>query len=157
MKNTNRYSPDELDVRLRFFAGVMLVMVFSGSIATVLYNLVWVEQPMSGMAPADKAFFEILKMMTAFLSGVITTLVAKTPSSMMGQRMGGCPPASPFMPTPSFGMPPVMGMTTPAYGMPSYGGMSSYSPPSGPSGGPHLDPDEERYTMALARDMHKDQ
>lgn len=70
-----RYTSDELEARLKFFAGSVLIIVFGASMLTVVYSLVWVTQPMSGIAPADKQFFKLLETMTTFLAGSISTLV----------------------------------------------------------------------------------
>ncbi|WP_396189740.1 hypothetical protein [Flavobacterium sp.] len=75
MLNTQRYTTEELESRLKFFAGLVLVSVFGGAMFTIIYSLVWVQQPMSGIAPADKQFFKILETMITFLAGSITTLV----------------------------------------------------------------------------------
>jgi hypothetical protein len=71
----NRYSAEELEARLKFFAGVVLIIVFGASMLTVVYSLVWVTQPMGGIAPADKQFFKLLETMTTFLAGSISTMV----------------------------------------------------------------------------------
>ena len=144
LRKKEKLTVEEYDVRLRFFAGKMLVLVFSAAMAVILYNLVWVEQPMNGMAPADKAFFEILKMMVAFLSGVITTLVAKTPSFSPQQPLG-CPPAirqgfgaaTPFQTS-------FQASTTP------------WQPSNIVPAAPYLDDDDERSRHAEARHLHKD-
>jgi len=41
-----------------------------------LYSVVFVEQPMSGMAPADKQFFLILSDMSKYILGSLATLLA---------------------------------------------------------------------------------
>ena len=73
--NGPRYTTEQLESRLKFFAGVVLVSVFGGAMFTIIYSLVFVPQPMSGIAPADKLFFKILETMITFLAGSITTLV----------------------------------------------------------------------------------
>jgi len=41
-----------------------------------LYSVVWVTQPMTGMAPADKQFFLILSDMSKYILGSLATLLA---------------------------------------------------------------------------------
>jgi hypothetical protein len=151
-RKPQRMTPEDFDTRLRFFAGSMLVLVFSGAMGVILYNLVFVEQPMSGMAPADKAFFEILKMMVSFLAGLISAIVVNKPlsSPMM--------PMNPMMGNPCVGMNPMMGQMNSMMGMsqPAPVVNVNYTPPAGPSGGPHLDDDTERARHAEARQLHKD-
>lgn len=73
--NSQRYTAEELEARLKFFAGAVLIIVFGASMLTVVYSLVFVTQPMGGIAPADKQFFKLLETMTTFLAGSISTLV----------------------------------------------------------------------------------
>lgn len=73
--NGQRYTAEELEARLKFFAGFVLILVFGASMLTVVYSLVFVTQPMGGIAPADKQFFKLLETMTTFLAGSISTLV----------------------------------------------------------------------------------
>ena len=80
MTKSKRYTAEELDVRLRFIGGLVLFAVFGVAMLSILYDLNFVEQPMAGMAPADKALVEILKMMVAFLAGVLTRVFDKGPS-----------------------------------------------------------------------------
>lgn len=70
-----RFTSEELEARLKFFAGFVLILVFGASMLTVVYSLVWTVQPMGGIAPADKQFFKLLETMTTFLAGSISTLV----------------------------------------------------------------------------------
>ena len=91
-----RYTPEELESRLKFFAGVVLVSVFGGAMFTIIYSLVFVTQPMSGIAPADKQFFKILETMITFLAGSITTLVTlKATDSNPSETAPPPPPPEP--------------------------------------------------------------
>jgi hypothetical protein len=83
-----------LEAIVRSFAGFMLVCVFSFSMFTVLYSLVWNIQPMQDMAPADKQFFEILKMMVAFLAGVITNMINKSSIPFTPMSSSMCQPGA---------------------------------------------------------------
>jgi len=87
---SKRYTAEELDARLRFIGGLMLFAVFACAMFSILYDLNFVEQPMAGMAPADKALIEILKMMVSFLAGVLTRVFDKGPS-MNQYRPTPCP------------------------------------------------------------------
>ena len=134
-----------LEAIVRSFAGFMLVCVFSFSMFTVLYSLVWNIQPMQDMAPADKQFFEILKMMVAFLAGVITNMINKsstpfTPmSSPMCQPGGGSSFNRPMgMPTPFGGSPSVPSNTSIATPTSSFPKPTSPSPFANPNERPPL-------------------
>jgi hypothetical protein len=59
-----RYSPEQLDSILRFIIGVVFALTVMGMVFFSLYSLVFVTQPMSGIAPADKQFFFLLSDMS---------------------------------------------------------------------------------------------
>jgi len=44
--------------------------------AVVLYSLVFVTQPMNGMAPIDAKFFELITPIATFIVGSLGTLLA---------------------------------------------------------------------------------
>ena len=96
MTRSRRYTTEELDTRLRFIGGIVLFAVFAFAMGTILYDLLFVEQPMTGMAPADKALVEILKMMVAFLAGVLTRVFDKSeptrPMHFSMPHQAPCPP-----------------------------------------------------------------
>lgn len=70
-----RYTAEELEARLKFTAGIVLIVVFGSSMLAIIWSLIFNVQPMNGIAPADKQFFELLKTMVTFLAGVISTIV----------------------------------------------------------------------------------
>lgn len=70
-----RFTPEELEARLKFFAGFVLILVFGAAMLAIVWSLIFNTQPMKDIAPADKQFFELLKTMVTFLAGVISTVV----------------------------------------------------------------------------------
>ena len=73
----------DLDALLRFVIGVTLSLTLAGIVAVVLYSLVFVTQPMNGMAPNDEAFFNLITPLATFITGSLGTLLAmnKKPNS----------------------------------------------------------------------------
>ena len=74
----------DLDARLRYFIGVSLSLTLMGIVGVVLYSLVFVTQPMNGMAPIDAKFFELITPLATFITGSLGTLLAmnkKPPSA----------------------------------------------------------------------------
>jgi hypothetical protein len=65
-----------LDEKLKFVIGVGMTITLMGIVFTVLYSLVWVTQPMGGMAPNDARFFELLFPIATFITGSLGTLLA---------------------------------------------------------------------------------
>jgi hypothetical protein len=51
-------------------------MTVMGMVFFSLYSLVFVTQPMSGIAPADKQFFFLLSDMSKYILGSLATLLA---------------------------------------------------------------------------------
>ena len=65
-----------LDEKLKFVIGVGMTITLMGIVFTVLYSLVFVTQPMGGMAPNDARFFELLFPIATFITGSLGTLLA---------------------------------------------------------------------------------
>jgi hypothetical protein len=71
-----KYTPEQLDSLLRFFIGLVFALTVMGMVFFSLYSLVFVTQPMSGIAPADKQFFFLLSDMSKYILGSLATLLA---------------------------------------------------------------------------------
>jgi Na+/proline symporter len=71
----NRFSPEELHARLIVTIGIILAIVFAGSVFALLWALVFVTQPMK-QAPNDAAFIDLVSTLTIFLTGTLTGLVS---------------------------------------------------------------------------------
>ena len=66
----------DYDALLRFIIGVTLSITLMGIVGVVLYSLVFVTQPMNGMAPIDAKFFELITPIATFIVGSLGTLLA---------------------------------------------------------------------------------
>ena len=66
----------DYDALLRFIIGVTLSLTLAGIVGVVLYSLVFVTQPMTGMAPNDEAFFNLVTPLATFITGSLGTLLA---------------------------------------------------------------------------------
>jgi hypothetical protein len=64
------------DALLRFIIGVTLSLTLAGIVGVVLFSLVFVTQPMNGMAPNDEAFFNLITPLATFITGSLGTLLA---------------------------------------------------------------------------------
>ena len=85
MKPTREWSPEEL---LRFIVGVVLSVTLMFIVATVLYSLIFVSQPMDGQAPNDAEFFKLINPIATFIVGALAGLMA-------GQGNGSMSPKPP--------------------------------------------------------------
>ena len=70
-----RYTPEELHARLVVTIGVLLALVFAGSIFALLYALVFVTQPMA-QAPNDAQFIDLIATLSVFLTGTLIGIVS---------------------------------------------------------------------------------
>ena len=70
-----RLTPEELHARLIVTIGILLALVFSGSVFAMLYALVFVTQPMS-QAPNDAAFIDLVSTLCVFLTGTLSGILS---------------------------------------------------------------------------------
>jgi uncharacterized membrane protein YfcA len=73
MKPLDEWTPEEL---LRFIVGVVLSVTLMFIVATVLYSLIFVSQPMDGQAPNDAEFFKLINPIATFIVGALAGLMA---------------------------------------------------------------------------------
>jgi hypothetical protein len=71
-----RLTNEELKARLIVFIGVVLAIVFLGSVFGILWALIFVTQPLGEQAPNDRAFIELLTTLTIFLTGSLGAVLA---------------------------------------------------------------------------------
>ena len=72
----NRLSNEQLKARLIVFIGIILAVVFAGSVFGILWALIFVTQPISQQAPNDRAFIDLLTTLTVFLTGSLGGVLA---------------------------------------------------------------------------------
>lgn len=67
---------EQLNAYLKFAIGLTFCMILVLMASLSMYSVVFVTQPMSGMAPADKQFFLLLSDMSKYILGALATLIA---------------------------------------------------------------------------------
>lgn len=67
---------DNLNAWLKFIIGICFCLILIMMASLSMYSVVFVTQPMSGMAPADKQFFLLLSDMSKYILGALATLIA---------------------------------------------------------------------------------
>lgn len=70
-----KYTPDDLDARLKFVIGCILGCVLLITTIGVLYALVFVTQPIGAQAENDKMFFTVLSSVATFITGTLAGLM----------------------------------------------------------------------------------
>lgn len=83
MKPRSEWSPEEL---LRFIVGIVLSLTLTFIVATVLYSLVFVSQPMEGQSPNDAEFFKLINPIATFIVGALAGLMAGQGSGAMQKK-----------------------------------------------------------------------
>lgn len=71
----NRYTEEELMVRLKFFIGICLALTLIGIVFTVLYSIMFVTQPLNAISPIDSKFFELIIPVATFLCGTLSGIM----------------------------------------------------------------------------------
>jgi hypothetical protein len=80
-----RRSATELNALLRFTVGMVLAGCLAFTIASVLYGLLFVSQPMQ-QSPNDEAFISLLEPISTFLVGTLSGVMIA--SGVRGDRDG---------------------------------------------------------------------
>ena len=70
------WHPEHVESKIKFFIAVTFCLTIAGMVFLSMYSLVFVTQPMSGIAPADKQFFFLLSDMSKYILGSLGTLLA---------------------------------------------------------------------------------
>ena len=66
---------NEREETLRFIIGVCLVLMLTGTVFTVLYSLVFVQQPMNQSSPNDERLFSLISPIATFLTGTLSGML----------------------------------------------------------------------------------
>jgi hypothetical protein len=74
-KPGERYSEQELMVRLKFIIGVSLALTLIGIVFVVLYSIIFVTQPLNAISPIDQEFFKLIIPIATFLTGTLSGIM----------------------------------------------------------------------------------
>jgi len=70
------WNPDHVEAKIKLTIAVSFCITIMSMVILSMYSLVFVTQPMSGIAPADKQFFFLLSDMSKYILGSLGTLLA---------------------------------------------------------------------------------
>jgi hypothetical protein len=92
-----RYTPSELDARLKFLLGAILGLILFFTAFGILYGLLFVTQPIGAQSENDKMFFNVLGSIATFITGTLAgILIGKSGAdeiASMGNAAGEPTPA----------------------------------------------------------------
>ena len=71
-----RFTPEELHARLIVAIGIILAIVFAGSVFSLLYAFLFITQPLGEQAPNDKAAIDLVSTLCVFLTGTLAGIVS---------------------------------------------------------------------------------
>jgi hypothetical protein len=86
-----RFTNEELHARLIVTIGIILAIVFAGSVFSMLYALLFITQPMA-QAPNDAAFIDLVSTLCVFLTGTLAGIL-----SANGLKSKPKPPEEPLI------------------------------------------------------------
>jgi len=159
--DNQRLTAEEIEVRVWAVTVFAITLILFGIVASLLYSVTFVVQPIKSMAPIDQAYTKMLNDIVLLIVGGIGGVVGKRAVSQAAQRIAPSP--SPVPPCQSmYGQPwssPVQQTTQPFGGLPVWTNPpldESWTPPPPPTTPPHhLESDEERELLATAREEVK--
>ena len=83
-----KYTPAELDARLKFTLGIILVSILFFTAMGILYALIFVTQPVGGQSENDKMFFNVLGSVATFITGTLAgLLIGKSGSDAIAETV----------------------------------------------------------------------
>jgi hypothetical protein len=141
-------SAEQIEIRVWAFVVIIVMVVFAGITASMLYSVIFVTQPIKSMAPIDQAFAKMLNDIVLLIVGGIGAIMAKKGLSATAGAF--TPPPSPchqqYSPVPNYGG----GGALPVWVNPALDETWTPGPP--PTTPPdHLESDDVRAEIATAR------
>lgn len=152
LSSQNKYSPEEIEVRIWGFVVVMITIILFGIVIALLYSVTFVTQPIKSMAPIDQAYTKMLNDIVLLIVGGIGGIVGKRAVGAVSQAVTPTPPPAPAPAAPA---PPSPVSAPPSGALPVWINPpldESWTPPPPPTTPPeHLEPDHVREEIAAAR------
>ena len=152
----NKYTPEDLEVRIWGFVVVMITIILFGIVFALLYSVTFVVQPIKSMAPIDQAYTKMLNDIVLLIVGGIGGIVGKRAVGSVTNAVSPTPTATviaPSSPTTGASSPTTAPLTTgalPVWVNPPLD--ESWTPPPPPTTPPqHLEADSVREEIAAAR------
>lgn len=152
LSSQNKFSPEEIEVRIWGFVVVMITIILFGIVIALLYSVTFVTQPIKSMAPIDQAYTKMLNDIVLLIVGGIGGIVGKRAVGAVSNAINPSPAPTPAPAAPAPSMPvsaPPSG-ALPVWINPPLD--ESWTPPPPPTTPPeHLEPDHVREEIAAAR------
>jgi hypothetical protein len=89
---------EQIEIRIWGFVVVVVMLVFAGITASMLYSVIFVTQPIKSMAPIDQAFTKMLNDIVLLIVGGIGGIMAKKGVTEVAKAMAP-PPTQTYQPS----------------------------------------------------------
>jgi hypothetical protein len=96
-----RYTPSELDARLKFLLGAILGLILFFTAFGILYGLLFVTQPIGAQSENDKMFFNVLGSIATFITGTLAGILIGKSGADEVANMGNAAGEPSAEPTPA--------------------------------------------------------
>jgi hypothetical protein len=147
MMTKNKYTPEDLEVRIWGFVVVMITVILFGIVFALLYSVTFVVQPIKSMAPIDQAYTKMLNDIVLLIVGGIGGIVGKR---AVGSVTSPTPTPPVIAPSSPVSVPSTPSNALPVWVNPPLD--ESWTPPPPPTTPPqHLEADSVREEIAAAR------
>ena len=152
----NKYTPEEVEVRIWGFVVVMITIILFGIVIALLYSVTFVTQPIKSMASIDQAYTKMLNDIVLLIVGGIGGIVGKRAVGAVTSTTPTPQISAPPTPVPAPPSPPSTSTwTSPSGALPVWVNPpldETWTPPPPPTTPPqHLEADSVREEIALAR------
>jgi hypothetical protein len=160
MHHKRHLTAEDIEVRIWGFVVVAVTLILCFIVVALLYSVTFVTQPIKSMAPIDMAYTKMLNDIVLLIVGGIGGVIGKKGVGAVAQTLAGTPPPPPqYMQVPV----PYQPQTTTSVASSLGQGMNwmgfknpdldeSWTPPPPPTTPPdHVESDEERQILAMAR------
>ena len=148
--NQNKFTPEEIEVRIWGFVVIMITIILFGIVIALLYSVTFVVQPIKSMAPIDQAYTKMLNDIVLLIVGGIGGIVGKRAVGAVSNAINPSPAPAPAAPAPSMPVSAPSSGALPVWINPPLD--ETWTPPPPPTTPPeHLEPDHVREEIAAAR------
>lgn len=97
---------EAIEIRIWGFVVIVVMIVFAGITASMLYSVIFVTQPIKSMAPIDQAFTKMLNDIVLLIVGGIGGIMSKRAVKSAAEMMAGPPPTQTYPPSVAPSTPP---------------------------------------------------
>ena len=150
--NEPRLTSDQIEVRIWGFVVVMITVILFGIVFALLYSVTFVTQPIKTMAPIDMAYTKMLNDIVLLIVGGIGGIVGKRAVGAAAMAMAS---PAPVTTTTTTTVQPAPAPAQQGFNWLNFQNAAldeSWTPPPPPTTpADHLEADEEREHLSLAR------